>query len=103
MGSPRAVPYGGVYFSSWFFGWQKVKRCYKFTKLGIHVILRLLFFLNFFQIFSLIKVSPKVPDHSDANRVILWAKLAFRIAFYTFNFLAGIFIFKPYLHFPYIN
>jgi hypothetical protein len=32
------------------------------------------------------KVAPKVSDHSDAARVVLWRKWAFHIAFYIFNF-----------------
>jgi hypothetical protein len=49
------------------------------------------------------KVAHKVSDHSDAGRVVLWRKWAFHIAFYIINFLEGIFIFKPFLHFPFIN
>jgi hypothetical protein len=32
------------------------------------------------------QLAPKVSDHFYATRVILWTKLAFYIAFYTFNF-----------------
>ena len=95
-----------MYILNWFIGWQKSKRCHKFTKLYViyinYVILRLFFCLNFFTFFRLffrhIKVVPKVSEYSYAPRVTLWNKLAFHIAFSTFNFQEGIFILKPYVH-----
>jgi hypothetical protein len=60
------------------------------------------FVCNFFRFFRLfyrpIKVAPKVSDHFCATRVTLWTKLSYHIAFYTFNFLKIIFIFKPYVY-----
>jgi hypothetical protein len=49
------------------------------------------------------KVAHKVSDHSNAARVDLWRKWAFHIAFYIFNFLEGIFIFKPCIQCPFVN
>ncbi len=49
------------------------------------------------------KVAHKVSDHSDAARVVLWRKWAFHIAFYIFNFLEEIFIFRPCIEYPFIN
>jgi hypothetical protein len=45
--------------------------------------------------------APKVSNHSNATLVILWTKLDFHIAFYTFNFFKGIFYFQTVCTFLY--
>ncbi len=72
--------------------------------MSFHVFSIVWIFFRFFPLFFMPrKVAHKVSDHSYAARVVLWRQWAFHIAFYIFNFLEGIFIFKPCIQYPFIN